>query len=134
MWESETLTVIPEARAVAEQVLKGTKVFIRPPKWYVAATAGMLPPRLRTAFRLTYGETEQRTAESAIALIRHVYFALPERLRYVGPYQEAMARLSGRMRPDLLNQWINQLWIGRRALNDARGEHVSDSYKRSPAD
>ena len=134
MWESETLTVIPEARAVAEQVLKATKVFIRPPKWYVAATAGMLPPRLRTAFRLTYGETEQRTAEFAIASIRHVYFALPERLRYVGPYQEAMARLSGRMRPDLLNQWINQLWIGQRALNNVGGEYVSDSYKRPPAD
>ena len=134
MWESETLTVIPEARAVAEQILKGTKVCIRTPKWYRAVTARMLPPRLRTAFRLPYGETEQRIAESAIASIRRVYSGLPERLRYVGPYQEAMARLSGRARPDLLNQWVNQLWIGQRALNNARGEHVSDTYKRSSAD
>lgn len=130
MWVSETLTVIPEARAVAEQVLKGTKVFVRPPKWYLATTAGMLPPRLRTAFRLPYGKAEQRIAESAIASIRSVYFALPGRLRYVGPYQEAMARISGKMRPDFLNQWINQLWIGQRALT-IRGDYVSDSYRPS---
>jgi uncharacterized protein (DUF2236 family) len=99
MWQSETLTVIPEARAIAEQVLRGTKVWLLAPKWYGAVTAGMLPHQLRKAFRLPYGEAEQRIAEAAIARIRRVYPALPERLRYVGPYQEAVARLSGSTRP-----------------------------------
>ncbi len=134
MWESETLTVTPAARAIAEQVFRGTKVGLRAPKWYRAVTAGMLPPRLRIAFGLHYGQAEQRVAESAITWIRRVYPLLPDRLRYVGPYQEAMARLSGSARPDLLNQSVNQLWIGQRALDNARGEHVSDTYKRSSAD
>ena len=116
MWGSETLTVTPEARALAEQVLRGAKVWLRAPKWYGAVTAGMLPPRLRRAFRLPYGEAEQRIAEAAIARIRRIYPALPERLRYVGPYHEAVARLSGRTRPSLLTQWANQIWIGRASI------------------
>jgi len=134
MWGSDTLTVTPAARAIAEQVLRGTNVCLPAPKWFRAVTAGMLPPRLQIAFGLHYGQAEQRVAESAIAWIRRVYPLLPDRLRYVGPYQEAMARLSGSARPDLLNKWLNQLWIGQRALNNARGEHVSDTYKRSSAD
>jgi uncharacterized protein (DUF2236 family) len=126
MWESETLTVIPEARALAEQILKGTNVCLHAPKWYRALTAGMLPPRLQIAFGLHYGRAEQRIAESAITRIRRVYPLLPDRLRYVGPYQEAMARLSGRVRPDLLNQLANQFWIGQRTLDDGRSESVSD--------
>jgi uncharacterized protein (DUF2236 family) len=133
MWDSETLTVVPEARAIAEQVLEGTKAFLRTPKWYRAVTAKMLPPRLRIAFGLPYGRTEQRIADSAITSIRRVYPILPKRLRYVGPYQEAMARLSGSARPDLLNQWVNQLWIGQRVLNDSRSERGSNN-KGSSAD
>src|ERR1700730_2221850 len=69
-------------------------------------------------------QTEQPIAEAAIARIRRVYPALPERLRYVGPYQEAVARLSGRRRSELLTQWANQLWIGREASNDVCNQHV----------
>jgi uncharacterized protein (DUF2236 family) len=116
MWESETLTVTPQARAIAEQVLGGSTACLRVPNWYRAVTAGMLPPRLRKAFGLPYGQAEQHIAESAIAWIRRIYPALPERLRYVGPYQEAVARLSGRARPHLLTQWANQLWIGQASI------------------
>jgi uncharacterized protein (DUF2236 family) len=116
MWESETLTVTPQARAIAEQVLRGSTACLRVPNWYRAVTAGMLPPRLRKAFGLPYGQAEQHIAESAIAWIRRIYPALPERLRYVGPYQEAVARLSGRARPHLLTQWANQLWIGQASI------------------
>ena len=35
------------------------------------------------------------------------------RLRYVGPCQEAKARLAGSTRPDLFTQISNKLWIGR---------------------
>ena len=78
----------------------------------------MLPPRLRVAFGLPYGHAEHRLAETAISWVRRVYPALPERLCYVGPYQEAKARLSGRERPDLFTQWVNQLWIGRPSMED----------------
>jgi hypothetical protein len=117
--------VIPEARAIAEQVLSGTNLCFRIPKWYRAVTAGMLPPRLRIAFGLDYGQAEERIAESVIKWSKRVYPRLPDWLRYVDPHQEAMARLSGRARPDLLNQLTNQLWIGQRTLDDGRSERVS---------
>jgi len=35
------------------------------------------------------------------------------RIRAVGPYQEALARLQGERQPDLAVRWLNRLWIGR---------------------
>lgn len=131
MWESETLTVIPEARGIAHQLLKGPNPCLRPPMWYMAVTAAMLPARLRTDFGLAYGETEQRAAQSALAWIRRLYPVLPERLRFVGPYQEAMARLSGKAHPDLLNQWTNQFWIGRRTLDDVSLTRLPHGHKEA---
>jgi hypothetical protein len=49
----------------------------------------------------------------ALAWIRRVYPRLPMRLRAVGPYQEALARLQGDKQPDLAVRWLNRLWIGR---------------------
>ena len=40
----------------------------------------------------------------------------------------------GKGATDLLNQWVNQLWIGQRALDNARREHVLDSYERPSSD
>lgn len=91
MWDSETLTVTAEARMIADQLWRGSNIFLRAPKWYRAVTAKMPP----------------------------------QRLRFVGPYQEAVARLSG-ARPDLLNQWTNQFWIGRPALDDIGRDNSSD--------
>jgi hypothetical protein len=49
----------------------------------------------------------------ALALIRRLYPRLPMRIRAVGPYQEALARLQGERQPDLAVRWLNRLWIGR---------------------
>jgi len=81
MWRSDTLTVTPAARAMAEQILRGTNTWLRGPKWYRAMTAGLLPSPLRIAFGLHYGQAEQRIAESGITWIRRVYPLLPDRLR-----------------------------------------------------
>ncbi len=116
MWASDTLTVIPHARAIAEQVLRGSQLGFRAPKWYRAVTAGLLHPRLRRDFGLPYDEAEQRLATRALHWIRSIYPALPGSLRYVGPYQEAVGRLSGRARPSLLIQCSNRFWIGQSAL------------------
>jgi uncharacterized protein (DUF2236 family) len=116
MWNSEVLSVSDQARAIAGQILRGNKIWLRPPGWYRAITAGMLPPRLRDGFGLHYGEAEQHAAETAIRRIRRVYPVLPERLRYVGPYLEARARLAGSARPDLFTQLSNKVWIGRSFL------------------
>ena len=116
MWRSDALTVSPEARAVAHQLLAGAGSRLRIPAWYRALTAHILPPRLRAGFALPYGPAERRTAERAIAWTRRVYPGLPPRLRFVGPYQEASARLAGRPHPDAATRLLNRFWIGRPRL------------------
>jgi uncharacterized protein (DUF2236 family) len=115
MLASETLTVLPEARSLAAQLFAG-RGLLRPPAWYASLTATMLPPRLREAFELPDDDAARRRAASAIAWIRRLYPCLPGRLRYVGPYQQASARLSGKVDPDHLNQAVNLFWIGQKSL------------------
>ena len=76
----------------------------------------MLPPHLREAFELRDREVEPHIAAKSITWARHLYPALGERIRHVGPYQEAAARLAGRAQPDLAIQLVNRLWIGRASM------------------
>ena len=87
MQESDVLTVSPAAREIAGQIFSGAGIFLRPPQWYRAVTASMLPPRLREAFGLS--DTDSSQSERARAWLRRIYPTLPARLRHVGPYQEA---------------------------------------------
>ena len=117
MRRSDTLVVGPAARGVTAAVLSGSgRWWLRAPRWYLAVTAGMLPPRFRDGFGLPYGGAERRMAERATNRIRRLYPALPDRLRYVGPYQEARARLVGRVPPDTGTRIMNRVWIGRPSL------------------
>jgi hypothetical protein len=112
MWESDTLSVGADARRLAEALLEAGAIWLRAPGWYRAITARLLPPRLRAGFGLQYGDLERRQADKAIAWIGRICPRLPDRIRCVGPYQEAKARLSGRRGPDLLARVANRLWIG----------------------
>lgn len=116
MSSSNTRTVGTDAHLLAEQVLNNGVVWLRAPGWYRAITARLLPPQLRDAFGLAYGTTEQHAAERAIDWIRRTYPVLPERIRYVGAYQEAHARLGGR-RADSLSRMANWLSIGQPGLD-----------------
>jgi uncharacterized protein (DUF2236 family) len=113
MSRSDTLAISPAARNIAEQIFSGSATGLRVPKWYRALTAHLLPERLRREFGFDFGEHEQRNMNLALAWIRRVYPRLPMRLRAVGPYQEALARLQGDKQPDLAVRWLNRLWIGR---------------------
>jgi uncharacterized protein (DUF2236 family) len=115
--DSDTLTVSAEAKAISRQLLAGGQMRLRVPGWYLAITARLLPPRLREAFALPYGNEERRSAERAISTIRRAYASLPEWLRYVSPYQEAMLRVSRRAGPNLRTRLLNRLWIGRSRLD-----------------
>ena len=112
---SEMLAVGPAAREIGARVLAGAGR-LPVPGWYRAVTAALMPEPLRAAFELPFGETERRRATRALNIIRRAYPVLPARVRYVGPYQEAVGRLSGRSRPDLLTRSLNRLWIGRSAM------------------
>lgn len=119
MAQSETLTVSPAAREIAAQIFSGARPWLRPPRWYRALAARMLPERLRAGFGLALDERDIRAADNALTWIRRVYPILPDRLRYVGPYQEAQARLRGELQPDWMTRCLNRVWIGRPQM-DAR--------------
>jgi uncharacterized protein (DUF2236 family) len=117
MWHSATLTVSREARGIARELLAGSSgSWLRPPAWYRALTAYIMPARLRDDFGLPYGDAERRAAERSITWIRRLYPRLPNRLRFVGPYYEASARLVGRQHPDPATRLLNRFWIGRPRL------------------
>ncbi|MCA6115957.1 DUF2236 domain-containing protein [Bradyrhizobium sp. WSM 1738] len=120
MAQSDTLTVSAAAREVAGQILTGARPWLRPPRWYVALSVGMLPERLRAGFGFDVDDRDRRAADRAIKWIRRVYPHLPKRLRYVGPYHEAQARLKGKSQPDLATRYSNRAWIGRQRLDDIR--------------
>ncbi len=116
MLESDTLKVSGEARAIAARLLTGAGSWIIVPPWYRALTAELLPPRLRAEFELPYGAAERRAAARARRWLRRIHPLLPARLRFVGPYFEALERLAGRDRPRLLTRLGNRFWIGRPLL------------------
>lgn len=116
MCGSDTLTVTPEARRLARALLAGAGSRLAAPGWYRALTAHLLPGRLRRDFGLDYGPAEIRAAERALAAARLLRPRLPARLRFVGPYQEALARLEGRPGPDMPTRLLNRFWIGRPRL------------------
>jgi uncharacterized protein (DUF2236 family) len=120
MAASDTLTVSPAAREIAGQIFAGVRRWLRPPRWYLALSVDMLPERLRTGFALDIDERDRRAADRALGWIRRAYPCLPSRLRYVGPYQEAQARLQGKKRPDIVIRCLNRAWIGKPELDDAR--------------
>lgn len=121
MAQSDTLTVSPAAREIAAQIFGGARPWLRPPRWYRALTATLLPERLRVGFGFELDERDARSADNALRWIRRVYPKLPDRLRYVGPYQEAQARLRGEPQPDWMTRCLNRAWIGRSQM-DVRGK------------
>ena len=54
------------------------------PRWYLDVTASLMPERLRAAFDLRFGNSEQRRARRALAALRYSYPILPGRIRHVG--------------------------------------------------
>ena len=116
MYVSDALAVSPVARHLAQQVLSGAGSWLRIPSWYRALTAHLLPPRLRGEFGLTYGEQQKRTAERALGWIQRIYSSLPDSVRFVGPYREALCRLNGRSRLSLSVRLSNRLWVGKSTL------------------
>jgi len=118
MMQSDVLTVSGAAREVAGHIFAGGRPWLRPPRWYKTITAQMLPERLREGFGFTINAHDSEAADRALNWIRRIYPKLPARIRNVGPYQEAQARLQGRPRPDWVTRCLNRAWIGRPQLDD----------------
>lgn len=116
MVRSDTLTVTDPARRMAHLLLAGADSWLPVPASYQALTAALLPPRLRQAFGLPFGDAERRAAERLVVRVKRLYPILPSRLRFVGPYHEALQRMAGKSGPDLVTRMSNRFWIGRANL------------------
>jgi uncharacterized protein (DUF2236 family) len=114
--KSDIVVVSSGARNLADKLQAGAGLWMRPPFWYGALTAHLLPPRLRNEFRLPYEDREQRSAERAVHCLRRIYPHLPASARFVGPYNEVQSRLHGRSSPSLAARLSNRLWIGQPSL------------------
>jgi uncharacterized protein (DUF2236 family) len=126
---SDVLTVSRPARDIAQQIFSGQVTGVRPPLWYRALTAQLLPERLREAFALPFGEAERRSAARAVRWMRRVYPSLPRRLRTVGPCQEAEERLAGRERPSIATRGLNRLWIGQPSMGRPSGVALTNGTR-----
>jgi uncharacterized protein (DUF2236 family) len=91
--------------------MTGAGSWIAVPRWYQALTTEWLPPRFREEFEMAFGAAEQRSAQKAHAWLPRLYAKLPASVRYVGPYQEAQARLRNRT-PGFIARRSNMFWIG----------------------
>ena len=119
---SDILAVSGPARRIAAELFSGAGTGWRIPLWYRALTARQMPPPLRQDFGFSYGLSEHRTAERALAVLRCIQSFTPAALRYVGPYHEANARMAGCTRPGLLTKVLNRFWIGRASMPFADSE------------
>ena len=132
--ESDVLTVSPAARDIAGQIFSGRVTGLRVPMWYRALTAQLLPEHLRDAFGLPFGDAERRSAGRALRWMARIYPSLPDRLRTVGPYQEARARVRGEDRLAHATRWLNRIWIGQPSMGsrfpDGAEQRVSQRGKR----
>jgi uncharacterized protein (DUF2236 family) len=111
MCASRALGVSDRSRFMAQRIMTGAGSWIRIPRWYQALTVEWMPPRFRQEFHLTFGPSEQDSAQRAHRYLPRMYAKLPSSLRYVGPYQEASARLAHRT-PGFLARRSNRFWIG----------------------
>ena len=111
MWASDTLGVNTLSREMAHRILHGRGSWVPVPHWYRALTAAWMPDGLREAFALPHSEREERAVPCALRWLPRVYRRIPCPLRYVGPYQEARARLQGR-NVGLLARASNRFWMG----------------------
>jgi uncharacterized protein (DUF2236 family) len=111
MLSSDMLGVNALSREFAGRVLHARGSWFPVPGWYRALTAASMPERLRSEFALEYGKREEDAAARARQRLAKIYRRVPAALRFVGPYQEANARLRAR-RVNLLTLASNRFWMG----------------------
>jgi uncharacterized protein (DUF2236 family) len=121
MWASDMLGVSALSRELAHGVLHGRGSWVPVPHWYRALTTAWLPERLRDEFALACGPRELGAGATPPGWLVQIYSRLPAPLRYVGPYQEARARLLGR-RVDPLILASNRFWMGQPRMLLAKPE------------
>jgi uncharacterized protein (DUF2236 family) len=124
MLKSDMLGVNALSREMAHRVLHGQGSWVPVPDWYRALTVASMPERLLNEFALEYGKREEDAAARARERLAKVYRRAPAALRFVGPYQEANARIFAR-RVNALTRTSNRFWMGQSRMMFAEPERSS---------
>jgi hypothetical protein len=111
MLASEMLGVNGSSREMAHRILHGEGTWVPVPAWYRVLTVASLPERFRDEFSLVDGEREAPAAARTRLWLPRIYRQLPNAVRFVGPYQEATKRLSGRP-TNGITRLSNRFWMG----------------------
>lgn len=111
MWTSDMLGVNALSREMAHRVLHGRGSWVPIPLWYRTLTSAWMPERLRDEFSLAFGQSQKDAVTAMPGWLPRIYRRLPAKIRFVGPYQEARARLLGR-HVDPLTRASNRFWMG----------------------
>lgn len=110
MLASDEIAVGRPAREIAGFLLVPSSPALVPAiRWYTTLTAGMLPPRLREAYGLSFSRADQLVYDASLRALRRGWPLLPARLRQRPEYTEARRRLDGKPRPDRLGRALEQL-------------------------
>lgn len=110
MVASDVISVGRPAREISSFLFTSPRPAFRPLfRWLELMTAGLLPPRLREEFGLSYGPAERAVYAASAAALGVVYPALPPRLRHVPAYVKAQRRLRGIQSPDRIGEWIERI-------------------------
>lgn len=116
MWESSELTVAKTGRDLNDFVMNMKGM----PKWMQdlnkMVTAALLPPRLRDQFGLPLYTMDSTEVKLVFKAVKVAYPLIPEKLRYVPPYHEAVRRLKGKKGSDIINQTLSKAWVGHKIL------------------
>jgi uncharacterized protein (DUF2236 family) len=115
MVASDTLGVSVTARAMAQDLLTGAGSWIHPPVWYRALTTEWIPLPLREGFGLELSSSDARAAGRARRWLPRICRMLPSFVRFVGPYREAVMRISNRTTGPIVRV-SNRFWTGQSHL------------------
>lgn len=119
MWDSEMLAVGAAGMDIRRHLFRfdmfpGSATALR---FIEIFTAETMPSKLRTAFDLPPATRQNRLVfEAELAAARLAYPRLPERVRYIPAYFEALDRLAGRSHSDVVTRKLNKFYTGREEL------------------
>lgn len=118
--DSDTIAVGRPARETAQYLLTPPPSLVFGPavRAYRSITAGLLPPRLREAFGLSWTRADQLAFTASKKTIRASWPLLPLRLRCVPEYIEAVRRLEGRPSPDKTGRAVQEALLRRLRPSD----------------
>lgn len=94
MYASGTLTVGPAAAQIGQFLMRAPHPIVGPFwRWYVTMTVGLLPPSIRAQFGAEFGPGDRAVFDASARALRATVSALPQPLRTLPAYRDAMARL-----------------------------------------